>query len=73
MDKNKKRKAIAGILSRKFNWDKIEKNDLLKIMKRSMFYRTRPRLKSELIKPVNKKHRKKLNEEEKNLGITTYV
>ena len=69
MDTKLKRKKIADIIDKNYN-QKWERDNELKKMKKSIFYRGGPTRKSDLIKPMDSRHQKILREEEEALGIT---
>lgn len=77
-EKNKiLRKKLAGFIRTdwvrdKFEDEKKEKIDL-ENMRRSNFYRTRITDPSELISPIDEKHRKKIRKQEEALGIKVLV
>lgn len=68
------KKYLAGFIKRTntFKKGKREK-EILEDMRKSLRYRMRPTFPSELIKPRNEEHRKKLNKQMEALGITVLV
>ena len=73
--KNLLKNKLADIVDMKYGviGEQQQKAKDEEMMKKSMFYRTRPRMKSELIKPVNNLHRKEIRKQEELLGITSLV